>query len=359
MLQARIPRIAHYIKQYKPDWKVEVAVSEHKPSEKFYQASELKVRYFRNNWALLRYLKRFDTSQTVLHFFEPKATTGEKLHPYIKHAKVLFDFQDIYTTYYGVSSPIAWMQKQIHAENYILSHFDNVICHSLEVNYACREFRAKPKNRLFFLPYCDDRMNIPPKRNPNLGVVYAGGISAPSEGGKDSEITNLVPLARSLDEHGIRFNIFPSPNTRKQTCDRYTELLSGCPNFSLSAPVSQNKLIGELAGYSYGILPFFETKDWSSSPKMRLAISLKMFNFIEAGIPIIVSEDIAYQAWLIRRYNLGWTVGTMTEIGTLIEAIGPEEYAGKCASIEKNRPLFSLEKNCGRLIRFYQEIPEK
>lgn len=359
ILQARIPRLIQAINRNEKQFKIKLWVCGSKVSSEFSHGLKIPVRLFSNVWDLLYELKAFDNQGTIVHFFEPKASTAKSIHSYLYKAKYLFDFQDVYSTYYGINPPIRWMKKQVDSEAYVLSHFLNIISNSLEINYASRLHSAKPKNRLLFLPYCESRFFQNPTRtySPEFALVYAGGISGSAhESQQDSAITNLLPLATLMEKRKIAFHIFPSPNVGNEILNEYRKFSATTKYFKLEKSINQEDLSKELASFQFGILPFFEKGGWKGSAKMKYAISLKLFNFIEAGIPIIVSADIEFQAWIIRRYQLGIVVHSEEEIASTVENMSVENYIELLKKVKENRELLSLDHQIIRLFQFYSNL---
>ena len=119
--------------------------------------------------------------------------------------------------------------------------------------------------------------------------------------------------------------------------------------------MSQQQLVKELSQYHFGILPFFKSLSQQSDLKLKYATTLKLFNYLEAGIPTIVSEDIIYQNWILNRYNCGISINEK-DVASVRDKILNSNYPGMLASVRKTRENLSLKSNTKRLLSFYKSI---
>ena len=83
-----------------------------------------------------------------------------------------------------------------------------------------------------------------------------------------------------------------------------------------------------------------------------------LFNFIEAGIPIIVSKEIGFQHWMATRYGAGIGVykKDLSNLGQLFQNL---DYPKMIANLIEQRNKLALSKNIYRLNQFYSNILAK
>ncbi|HEY5564374.1 MAG TPA: hypothetical protein VIL33_02205, partial [Rhodothermia bacterium] len=125
--------------------------------------------------------------------------------------------------------------------------------------------------------------------------------------------------------------------------------------FHLHAPVPQSKLAGELQQFDFGILPFFEGHSGLREEKMRFSTTMKLFNYLEAGLPVIVSRDLEYQAWILNRGGVGLAISA-SDIADLRRLIEATDYAALLRDVAIYRERLSLRKNLPRLVDFYRSL---
>ena len=114
----------------------------------------------------------------------------------------------------------------------------------------------------------------------------------------------------------------------------------------------------ELSKYNFGIIPFFLKDTGQSKDKYKYATSLKLFNYIEAGIPVFVSEDVFYQSWLLKRYNAGVIIKE-EDLKCLDKLIMSLNYEETVKALKKSRQNLLLSKQISRLTDFYSKIAKK
>jgi hypothetical protein len=113
-----------------------------------------------------------------------------------------------------------------------------------------------------------------------------------------------------------------------------------------------------LSKYHFGLIPFFQTTSEQSGDKYRYSTALKLFNFIEAGIPVVCSEDITFQAWMVTRHNAGFSIA-FDDLLSLREKIELLDYPKLVEDLLISREKLSLKRRIHRLYDFYSTMLTK
>ena len=92
-----------------------------------------------------------------------------------------------------------------------------------------------------------------------------------------------------------------------------------------------------------------------SKEKYKYATSLKLFNYIEAGLPVLVSKDLTYQSWIISRYGAGIVVGK-SDMTRMKHVITAQDYSALVAGLLRRREEISLRVHIPRLLTFYRQV---
>ena len=356
-LPPRIPRMAKWIKR-QGNFET-VLVCHHRGFvQKFSDASFNNTILFRNEWHLKRILKKI-TNIYIVHGFAPKsfycniARTATKA-PYIH------DMQDVYATYYGLNPALNWLKKELPHERECLEKADGVIAHCLEANVAYRKFKIEKKPPTLFFPlYCDDDFFQEKKSNfdtDNIHLVYAGGVAGSHRNPKQYGNIQFHQLIKTLTEQGLHFHIYPSPSNTRADYEEYEEIAKHNSMFHFHTSVSQQQLAVELSKYDFGIHLGFvnDSEHAQSSDKYKYCTTLKLFNFIEAGLPVIISDNLIYQSWILERYSAGVTINRK-ELLHLKNKLLEVDCEIRRKKLFDNRNKISLQKNIGRLISFYEQ----
>ena len=315
------------------------------------------VYIYRNVWHLKRILKQINNI-TLVHGYAPKSYFSNVARKFLNKPYV-HDMQDVWTIYYDKNTKLNWLKKELPHEAECLTQANGVIANSMEINEAYRKLNCKNKPKTIFFPlYCDDDFFQDNNKiiNPNdIHLVYAGAVAGSYKDPAQYGNTQFHNLIKTLTEQKLHFHIYPSPSNARADYEEYEQIGKQNPFFHFHNPVSQQQLAKELSQYHFGILPFFKSLSQQSDLKLKYATTLKLFNYLEAGIPTIVSEDIIYQNWILNRYNCGISINEK-DVASVRDKILNSNYPGMLASVRKTRENLSLKSNTKRLLSFYKSI---
>lgn len=318
-----------------------------------------QIYKYRNKWHLKSILRRLGNI-AVIHAFAPKCEYPETARIYTQKPFIL-DMQDVIVTYHGLNPPYAWARKELVYEKSCLSHADRVIGQSLEPRVGFQKYEiTKPPGNMFFPLFCDDdalQDQSGKTLDKGIHVVYAGGLAGSHRDRRQFGILQFHNLISELSRQKIHFHVYPSPSTLPPDYEEYFGIAERNEYFHMHQPVSNDQLTSELAKYHFGILPFFREDSDLKEEKMKYATSLKLFNFLEAGLPVIISRDIFYQWWMVMRGNAGVSV-SKSDIPSLSETIASLDYAALLKQVDKYRKQLALSRHIPRITRLYDELSE-
>ena len=331
--------------------------------EKFSNKDIDHVFLFRNEWHLKRIIKSIPAPY-IIHAFAPKSKypylakdTWKKMNPDIPF---IIDYQDVFAVYYGITPKFPWLKDELPYEKACLSESDGIIANSLEPREGIKIWNIKQSGKRIFFPlYADNDYFLNTKKEfsyDNLHLVYVGGVFGSHRDKVHYGTTQLHWLIDYLGEQKIHFHIYPSPSVIKADYAEYEEMAKHSAFFHYHAPVAQSKLPEEISKYHYGLMPFFETNSGQSDLKFKYATTLKLFNYVEAGLPILVASDVLYQSWLVNRYSLGKTVAGKEDFKNVRKLIGDIPYDEQVRKLVESREKLSLKKHTPRILEFYKAL---
>lgn len=356
-LPPRIPRLAKWVKR-SSEFSTVLVCSQRGYFEKFSDPNFDAVFLFRNIFHLKRIVKQIPNIYLV-HAFAPKSFYPDEVRKILKVPFVL-DMADVYSIYYGLNPTLGWLKKELPHEKSCLENADGIVAHSLEPNLAMRKYGIKKKPTTIFFPlYCDDDFFCENKKilNPDdIHLVYAGGVAGSHRNPKQYGNIQFHDIINILSKQKIHFHVYPSPSNIRADYEEYEEIANNNSFFHFHESVAQKDLAKELSKYHFGILFFFKGVSEQSEDKLKYATTLKLFNYLEAGIPIIVSKDIVYQSWMVERNKCGLTVSDKSELSNLKEKLLEQNYSALIGEVHKSRANLSLQKNIPRLLSFYQQL---
>jgi hypothetical protein len=320
------------------------------------------VRY-RDAWHLRRLLRALP-KPWLIHGFAPKSHYPDVARRAMRDVPYVHDLQDTLVVYYGTTPTKRWLRVELPYEKACMAEADGVIAHSLEPAEGFRRYRIPHGKRpptLFFPLYCDDDRfiaGVPKISDTEIHLVYAGGGSH-----RDPRYFGNIQffgLIDTLTKQGLHFHVYPSPTTLEADRIEYEQVAMNNALFHYHQPVAQEQLPGELARYHIGIHLGFvnDAEHRQSSAKYRLCTTLKLFNFVESGIPVVVSENLEFQSWMLRRYGAGVPLerNQLLQLGTFLDGLMD---AGIRERMTKGREAVALSRHVPRLLLFYAQIKQE
>ncbi|HEY4800375.1 MAG TPA: hypothetical protein VII99_14945, partial [Bacteroidia bacterium] len=353
-LPPRIPRMAKWVKR-SSNFSTALVCSKRGFFEKFSDPGFDAVFLFRNAFHLKRIVRQIPNIH-LIHAFAPKSYFPDIVRRSFNH-KFICDYQDVYSIYYGLNPSANWLQHELPHERACLEKADGIVAHSIEPNVAFRMYGIKHKPKTIFFPlYCDDDFfQSNPKKlvAENIHLVYAGGVAGSHRDPKHYGNIQFHSIIKTLSEQRIHFHIYPSPSNIRADYEEYEEVAKQNSYFHFHEPVAQHELAKELSKYHFGTMFFFKGVSEQSDEKWKYATTLKLFNYLEAGIPILVSKDLGFQSWMVERCRAGIVMADKTEIHTLREQLLKINYEQLAGNVPDCRRKISLSGNLPRLLKFY------
>lgn len=206
-------------------------------------------------------------------------------------------------------------------------------------NYVCDEFCVQEKVPLS-KPY---------------SIVYAGSLipsSFPHEYFGDCQ---LLPLIKKLTRNGLRFTVYGNPLVSLR--DHYWDYLFEArknPLFSILEGAPPEVVAKKLARHHFGLLMYiYDGVNMSRYHLMNLPT--KMTLYLEAGLPLLVSEELEYLADVVRANNIG-LVASPSDIDVIHEKIECCDYGTMRENVLTFRRHFHSEPMSERLLDFYGRL---
>lgn len=315
---------------------------------------------FRNRFHLQRILLQAKQNLLIAYSSQPEFAAVS-----LKYAqsKTLFDPYDCLVVYYGIQPHLNWMQKEIPHEKYCFENTTGIIARNLEVNESLRRYGLEGKPTILFSDYCDNgnftyREKVL-KHGDEISLVYAGGLYGKSARGSSHGIENFDALISSLPQNKIYLHLYPNPDAPIDYYYDYIVEQKQNPFLKVHKSIPQKQMGEELSKYHFGVLPHFKEKSSKISPaKLAYGTSNKFFNFLEAGLPILVSSEMIFMAWLVNRYKIG-IVFNEQEQKNLRAVIENCNYTLLQQNVLFVREQLSMHNNQLRYIKFVLQFINK
>ena len=354
-LQARIPRIAKLLNESGKYETVLITLSGKNNSNFNSECFHQQLTY-RTYWELRKILKKEFNCLFVHAFGPPNWATKICIKAGLK---TIMDCQDMNVSYYGLTPPFAYLKLDLPNEKYCIDNCAGLISQSIEPYNAIKTYSSKkPDKTLFFPLFCNEDNLIFNSKKISDGkthVVYVGMIAGSFQNKLHYGPYQLESLISKFNNQKIHFHIYPAPNTSKKVIEEYMEFQDRYDFFNFHKCVNQSQLSQEISQYHFGILPFFDKNNKKNKTKRRRGTSLKIFNYIEAQLPILISEDMDFQNWMVTRHKAGISI-SYDDLGDIKPKLRSKNYNKIIQELTENREKIVLQNQFHRLEEFYTKI---
>jgi hypothetical protein len=202
--------------------------------------------------------------------------------------------------------------QQLAMEKYCLHQAAGICCRHLETQVFTGGSEIRKKERVLVLDGCMPLKanKTEPKRLEDIHVVHSGSIVVEKLHPDRNE--GFLWIVKKLLDSGLNFHLYPPMtfyNDFEADFSDYRELerASG-GRFALHQPVSFDGLTRELLQYDVGIVSGTPTKGeilkFRTSHKMKYLMGNKIFDYIDAGLPIIANDSFKYLTHCTKKHGI-------------------------------------------------------
>jgi len=231
----------------------------------------------------------------------------------------------------------------IRTEKYCLENADFIFHKGPknELNLIKKE-EAKVKGKsIQFLPYCLDNWIMPIKKEKSklkgLHLVHIGS------GAKDTCFyLRIKPkdIFRLITKQEINIHLYSFCAIDKIP-SKYMHIHEIIPNLKL------NKVMGK---YHYGfILAFHKEDGYLDKRFLKTVTANKLFSYLEAGIPVLINDEIEFMVSIIKKYKCGVVISEK-DLPNLKKILKKQNYSKLLEGVKKAREDLKLSNHSERII---------
>ncbi len=215
-------------------------------------------------------------------------------------------------------------------------------------------------NWLHYFPYSCDEFSRPldsaSKRSKITGathVVFAGCIHNDPKWHPTAAHRSTLRAIQMLTDQGIYFSLFNGMDPDGAGYEEYLELARTNPYFEYHFAVPYDELTPLLSAYDFGWFCFDYVGTPESSFFHKTTFGSKIFTYIEAGLPILVSPEVEYMCRVVEELGVGLTL-PFGEIPGLSERLRQTDMGRLMRGVARVREELSTERQIPRLVEFYK-----
>ena len=214
-------------------------------------------------------------------------------------------------------------------------------------NIACPMFIYQDYcNKEFFVD--DDVKKLSYEDGEYHIVNMGGGFSTP----------HIFPTLKKLGKQKIHFHLYLVQHSiispvifRKYIAFNETE-----PHFHLEKAVPFDMVHKEISKYDFGSMVYTPEYIDQFQPKyLKIATAYRIFTYLEAGLPIIISERLEYIKNMVEENKIGFSVkdGEFVNLHNLITSY---DYEKLRRNVFKFREKLSIDKNVKQVVKIYETV---
>jgi glycosyltransferase involved in cell wall biosynthesis len=207
------------------------------------------------------------------------------------------------------------------------------------------------KPDLALIPGCLKEWTFSPKKKKSkeIHLVHAGGPQRDIPG-----IFPFIEITKQITKQKIHLHVY-GPCSNDIEKERFLEESKKNSYFHWHEKKDVKELNKDMSNYNYGII--FNFYDFSIMNQLfpKTSMANKMFNYIEAGIPILIDENSKVMSDIIQKEKIGLII-PFNRFESLREILEKQDYNKLQENIKRCQEKFSVSHLTKELENFYEKV---
>lgn len=342
-----------------------------------------------NPWLLKLTEKHFDTVYIYDTYYE-LANILKEVKPYIVHVqgsmlgsdflcilakqlnetKIIFEFFDVPSLCVSKEDSVGvWGKKNtelgLFAEQYACENADGIILgYSHEAaDMLKKRYNIKAPILEFHTYICNGFVSSKKttkysQEDGKIHLVYGGNVASSSLSKKIFADVQFHQLIEEITKQDVYFDIYTTPHVSpikfEQFYSDYIAISRENNLFRFKKGLFPNEATNEFSRYDFGMMIYLFNKGTFLNESLNTRLPGKLFLYLEAGLPILISEELKYVAKIVREYEIGIVV-SQKDIYNLSKIILTYDYEKLKNNVLIARKKLSMETHINALLRFYED----
>ncbi len=191
-------------------------------------------------------------------------------------------------------------------------------------------------------------------------LVHAGQIKSSTSSRRVFGDLHVLPLFAALAGQGLRVTAYAGAmaGTLEATLGEYVALARRDPRFCIEPRLPLDALIAALhRRHDFGLLLYPFDDDLAVGRRhLQTALASKLFAYVAAGLPILVSPELGFMAEFVRSRGLGLVV-PRSELASLGHTLDGVDYPRLCDAVRRAQPELCIETQLPAVLRLVEGTP--
>ncbi|GFK94930.1 hypothetical protein NNJEOMEG_02778 [Fundidesulfovibrio magnetotacticus] len=189
-------------------------------------------------------------------------------------------------------------------------------------------------------------------------AVFAGGLQCDPAQHDFKTCRTTLDVALSLARQGFHFTVYNACDNGLGGFEAFRELADANERFAYHPAVPNHLLARALSAHDLGWnYQHFEQGSETAFCHARV-MSSKIFNFLEAGLPVVASRYTAYVASYLEAHDIGLGVESR-DIGDFAALVRETDWDRLHAGVARARDTLSMDRHFPRLLDLYNHVTGK
>ncbi|NUO09370.1 MAG: hypothetical protein HUU08_11930 [Candidatus Brocadia sp.] len=214
--------------------------------------------------------------------------------------------------------------------------------------YICNEFISTKKT----IKYSQE--------DGKIHLVYGGNVAPSNLPKKVFADVQFHEIIKEITKQGFYFDIYTTPHVSpvkfEQFFSDYIAISKENNLFGFMKGLSLDKAPNEFSRYDFGMMVYLFNQGTFLNESLNTRLPGKFFLYLEAGLPILISEEFKYVAKIVREYEIGIVV-SQKDIYNLSKIIPTYDYEKLKNNVVLATKKLSMETHINTLLKFYEDCP--
>ncbi|MBN2139887.1 MAG: hypothetical protein JW718_02670 [Desulfovibrionaceae bacterium] len=224
--------------------------------------------------------------------------------------------------------------------------------------HLCARHGHTPRAMEFQSYVCEEWIpenSCPAERGVPRRIVFAGGLQRDRRQHDYQTGRSTLEVALELVGQGFEFTIFNACDNGNGGFEAYAEIDRHRPGFNYRPALANDRLAAALCGHDLG-WNYQHFEDGAETAFCHANVmSSKIFNFLEAGLPIVASKFTACAARFVERHGIGLAI-ERRELKDFASIAARTDWQALGQGVARARQTLGMKRHFPRLAAMYNQV---
>lgn len=223
----------------------------------------------------------------------------------------------------------------------------NELQHRYDMSCPAIQFQA-------YIPETD-KVDCDPPQESIGSMVFAGGLADRPGLYGDATCSLCTDIADQLTLQGICLDVYNAYDNGDPRFDHYRQLSEKNPLLTYHTAISRTRIFQTLSRYDYAWLVLNYEHSKVKKEIYKNTMTTKIYDYLTAGLPVIVSEELEYISEFVARWGVGFSMA-YKNIHNLKDVLERTDREQLVLNVKRFQEHWELGRQIDRLEGFYHHV---